>query len=119
MAKKKYASLSSLQTFLDNLKITFASIAHTHTINDISDFSIDSALSSESTNPVQNKVVNAEFDAISKAMAALESSIDDKAEEKHIHSIEDVTNLQATIDAINDEVSNKSAIQIITWGADD
>ena len=64
MAQRKYVSLSKLSTFLDNLKNTFASLTHKHTINDITDFSIDNALSSTSTNPLQNKIVNAQFEAV-------------------------------------------------------
>jgi hypothetical protein len=37
---------------------------------------VDSELNSESTNPVQNKVIDAEFEAMSKAMLALEAELD-------------------------------------------
>lgn len=73
---KKYVSLSKLSIFLDNLKKEFAKITHTHTISDISDYTVDNALSSTSTNPVQNKILDAEFDAIADAMGALETAID-------------------------------------------
>lgn len=76
MAQKKYVSLSKLETFLTKLKSTFASLTHTHTISDITDYSVDSTLSSTSTNPIQNKVINEEFDAIADAMNVLEASID-------------------------------------------
>lgn len=68
MSTKKYVSLAKLSTFLDNLKNTFALKSHTHTV--------DSALSDTSENPVQNKVINEEFDAISEGMGALELAID-------------------------------------------
>ena len=87
---KKFISLSKLSIFLDNLKKEFAAITHTHKMSEITDYVIDTELSSTSSNPVQNKVINTEFDAVSKAMGALESSIDEK-----------------------------SQVQIITWGADD
>ena len=64
MSQKKYASLTTLQTFLDNLKTTFASITHKHKLSDIEDYTVDDALSSTSTNPVQNSVLNAEFEAV-------------------------------------------------------
>ena len=67
--EKKYASLSSLQTFLDNLKDRFVTIEN-HVV--------DTELSSTSIHPVQNKVINAEFDAIATAMEVLELSIDSK-----------------------------------------
>ena len=85
MAIKKYISLSKLETFLDNLKNTFSNLSHNHTISDITDYTVDSALSSTSTNPVQNKVLDAEFEAVSTAMNVLEQSIDGKADSTHNH----------------------------------
>lgn len=78
MSTKKYVSLDKLSVFLNNLKNTFALKSHNHPV--------DSALSDTSENPVQNKVVNAEFDAIAEGMGALESAIDDKADAVHDHS---------------------------------
>ena len=97
MAQKKYVSLSKLETFLDNLKTTFASLGHKHTINDITDYKVDNVLSDTSTNPVQNAVLNAEFDAISDAMGALEQVVDTKVGAEHPHSISDVANLESTL----------------------
>lgn len=85
MANKKYVSLSKLQTFLDNLKTTFASLTHTHTISDLTDYVVDTSLSSTSTNPVQNKVLDAEFEAIATSMNSLEQAIDGKADTTHNH----------------------------------
>lgn len=82
MAQKKYVSLSKLSTFLDNLKNIFATISHKHSMSDITDYAgvtVDSELSSTSTNPVQNRVIDAEFDAMATAMGALELAIDAKA----------------------------------------
>lgn len=77
MANKKYVSLSKLSTFLDNLKTKFALKTHTHTKSEITDFVVDTELSSTSINPVENRVVDAEFEAISQGMNALELAIDD------------------------------------------
>lgn len=85
MAQKKYVSLSKLSTFLENLKCTFATLSHEHTMSDITDYTVDAALSPTSTNPVQNKVIDAEFDAMSDAMEVLELSIDGKADKDHPH----------------------------------
>ena len=85
---KKYVSLTRLSDFLDNLKSTFLKK---------SDYVIDTGLSSTSVNPVQNKVLDAEFDAISEAMGALELAIDGASE----------------------TAAQKSQVQIITWGVDD
>ena len=111
---KKYVSLSKLSTFLDNLKNTFAQLSHKHTISDITDYKIDTTLSSTSTNPVQNKVLDAEFDAIGNAMSALELALDAKADTTHDHN--DTYYTQTQVDEI---VAQKSQVQIITWEADD
>lgn len=78
MATKKYVSLSKLSDFLDNLKNVFAYKIHTHTVSDISDYVVDSELSSTSSNPVENRVIDAEFEAIADAMGALELAVDTK-----------------------------------------
>lgn len=80
MAQKKYVSLSKLSTFLDNLKSTFSELSHKHTINDISDYTVDASLSSTSVNPVQNKVIDAEFKAVADSINTLESSVDEVEE---------------------------------------
>lgn len=116
---KKYASLDTLRTFLDNLSNKFANLTHSHTISDISDFTVDSSLSPTSVNPVQNKVLDAEFEAISEALNVYDAALDDKASVTHTHEISDVNNLQSTIDTINNNVDKKSQVQIIKWGDDD
>lgn len=82
---KKYVSLSKLSTFLDNLRNTFSVLSHKHTLSDITDYTVDSSLSSTSTNPVQNKVLDAEFEAISESMNALDLAIDGKSDSSHTH----------------------------------
>ena len=86
MAQKKYVSLSKLETFLDNLKNIFAAFSHKHTMSDVTDFVVDSELSSTSTNPLQNKAINEEFEAISTGMLALDAAIDAKADASHNHN---------------------------------
>lgn len=86
MANKKYVSLARLSEFLDNLKEMFSQIGHKHTISDLADYAVDAELSSTSTNPVQNKALDAEFNAIGDAMGALELAIDGKAEASHNHN---------------------------------
>lgn len=110
---KKYANLDTLQSFLDNLKNLFAELTHKHTISDITDYVVDSELSSASTNPVQNKIIDAEFEAVSEAMTVLETAIDTKAEDIHIHEIADVTSLQSNLDTINNTLVQKSQVQLI------
>lgn len=93
MAIKKYVSLTRLSAFLSKLKTTFAPLSHNHAISDLTDYTVDTALSETSTNPVQNKVINEEFEAVATGMSALESAIDDKADASHTHTISDVTDL--------------------------
>ena len=81
----KYVTPRRLSTFLENLKNIFASITHKHILSDITDYEVDTALSSTSTNPVANKVIDAEFDAISDAIGVLDLAIDDKADKDHNH----------------------------------
>lgn len=70
MAKKNYVSLENLKDFLESLKGAFAKSDHSH--------EIDNALSTTSTNPVQNKVLNDEFEAIATSFDAIENAIDNK-----------------------------------------
>lgn len=62
MSQKKYISLNKLSVFLENLSNKFAKLVHTHNLSDITDYTVDSELSPSSVNPVQNKVIDAEFD---------------------------------------------------------
>lgn len=102
--QKKYVSLSKLSTFLDNLKNTFAALGHKHTINDLTDYTVDSTLSSESTNPVQNKVLDAEFDSIATTMNALEMVAAGKADADHEHT--HITNGDGTVEIVNMDLND-------------
>ena len=73
---KKYVSLTSLSNFLDNIKAQYSKIGHKHPISDFMDYTVDTELSPISTNPVQNKVIDAEFEAMATAMNALEQYVD-------------------------------------------
>lgn len=85
---RKFAGLEALQTFLEGCKTLFANITHKHTLDDVTDYVVDSELSQESNNPVQNSTITAEFNAIK----------DSKAAKDHSHAISDVTDLQTTLD---------------------
>lgn len=80
---------------------------------------VDTELSPTSTNPVANSTLNAEFEAITAIMNTLEGSIAGKANSSHTHNISDVTDLQSNLDTINNNIAQKSQVQIITWEADD
>lgn len=103
MSTKKYVSLSKLSTFLDNLGDKFAELTHKHTLSDITDYVVDSELSPTSVNPVQNKAINAEFDAISDAFGALESVVDNKSNIGHTHTVSEITDLDPTDLIVSDD----------------
>lgn len=72
-------------------KPAFATVATSGSYNDLTNkptipaaVTVDSALSSTSTNPVQNKVIN--------------SALAGKAASSHTHAISEITNLQSTLD---------------------
>lgn len=54
----KYLNFDGLSHFLSKLRGVFSVVGHTHTKSEITDYVVDSAMSSTSTNPVQNKVIN-------------------------------------------------------------
>jgi hypothetical protein len=94
---KKYISLARLSKFLDNLTNKFAALSHKHTISDLTDYTVDTSLSPTSNNPVSNAVLDAEFEAISQGMGALEQAIDDKADASHNH--DDIYYTKAQVDS--------------------
>lgn len=73
MSEKKYVGSEALIRLVAQLKAGFASLTHKHSISDITDYTVDSSLSSTSTNPVQNKVVNS---AISSNLSSAKSYTD-------------------------------------------
>ena len=60
MSQEQYNFLDELGLgkVIGNVKTMFAKLSHSHKLSDISDYTVDSAMSSTSTNPVQNKVIN-------------------------------------------------------------
>ena len=56
--KNEFLDESGLQSVINKFVALFAKITHTHKLSEISDYTVDSAMSSTSTNPVQNKVIN-------------------------------------------------------------
>lgn len=79
MAKRKYISLERLTDYDALIKAEIDErIDENKTV-------VDSSLSSTSTNPVQNKVIDAEFEAISKALNVYDAALDNKADINHNH----------------------------------
>ena len=64
MSNKKYASLNTLQSFLEGLRNIFSSQGHKHTISELTDYTVDIELSATSNNPIANKAVKEAIEAI-------------------------------------------------------
>lgn len=111
---KKYISLARLSVFLDNIKAIYSQIGHKHTLSDISDYHVDTELSPNSNNPVANSTLDAEFDAIASSMNALELTVDSKSDASHTHDDKYYTETE-----VDEFLSNKSQVQIITWEEND
>lgn len=69
MDEKKYLNTDGLIRLVANLINKFADRIHSHTLSEISDYVVDSELSSTSTNPVENNVINAKFDSVDANIA--------------------------------------------------
>lgn len=74
MAQKKFVSIAKLGTFLTSLRDTFAPLSHKHKLSDISDYKVDTALSSTSTNPVANKIVKTAIDGVNSSISSLSNN---------------------------------------------
>lgn len=101
MAIKKYLSLERLQEYDTLIK---AEINEKVNANKMI---VDDTLSSTSINPVQNKIIDAEFEAISTAMNALESAIDGKSDANHDHN--DLYESKEDAQIKYDEITNAKA----------
>lgn len=66
--EKKYLGESGLSALIDLIKARFSKLIHSHTLEDITDYELDDSLSTESTNPVQNKIVTVEINTINEAL---------------------------------------------------
>lgn len=108
---KEYVTPRRLGSFLTQIKTLFASVSHKHKVSDLTDYVVDGALSPTSTNPVQNKVLDEEFEAVSTALQALETALDE-----HSHEIADINKLQETLDEFD---ANKTQVRFVIHGDDD
>lgn len=117
---KKYISLSRLSIFLDNLRNTFAPQSHKHTVADLTDYTVDSALSSTSNNPVANSAIDAEFEAVSQAMNSLDLAIDGKADASHDHddTYYTETEIDQKLSTVNTSITNITNGEIVVKEAE-
>lgn len=74
MAEKKYVGTEAFIRLVAQLKAGFATLTHTHKLEDITDYTVDSALSGTSTNPVQNQALKSKFDSVESAIAGKAAS---------------------------------------------
>ena len=64
MSQEQYNFLDELGLgrVIDYIKTKFASLSHSHKLSEITDYTVDSSMSSTSMNPVQNKVIKFALD---------------------------------------------------------
>ena len=63
------------QAELDEMLDGKAESSHNHSINDLTDYTVDTALSSTSANPVANSVLNAKFEAMGSTLSGLSNTV--------------------------------------------
>ena len=68
-SEKKYLDKTGLSYLIGKLIDKFSALGHKHKIEDLEDYTVDTSLSDTSENPVQNKVINAEFERINDTLA--------------------------------------------------
>lgn len=76
--EKKYAGIETLKAFLAKLYSVFAEVSHTHKLSDIEDYTVDTALSTASVNPVANAAVSSEFESVNQSIETLETALSTK-----------------------------------------
>lgn len=103
MDPKKYVSLDRLSDFLDKINAKFSQVGHKHNLSDIAGYTVDTALSSTSNNPVSNSSIHAKFEAVSNEMALLDGAIGKKADSSHDHNDKYYTKTE-----VNTELGKKS-----------
>ena len=104
----KFLDLLGLTEFLNKCKTIFASIIHTHKIEDLEDYVVDSELSTESSNPVENKVVQ----------VAIQKLTDEKANNEDIPT--KITDLENDSDFVtNDNLETALLDSIADWNQND
>lgn len=89
--QKAYAGPNSLASFLTRIEKFFAKIEHKHSIEDISDYTVDSDFSTTSENPVQNKVITNALLTVATEMDEMDSKINNLTPEQ-IGAMPTITN---------------------------
>lgn len=105
MIIKKYISLNSLSSFLDNLKNIFSSILHTYVQSDIEDLVINNGVSN-SSNLARNSAVNS---ALNDIKDELDSSI------QNARNYTDIEIANEVVDVLNDAVATKANVDTVLY----
>lgn len=103
MSNNNFLNFEGLTTFFNNLINKFALKIHKHTLSDITDYTVDTELSSTSTNPVANKTVNTGFSIVGNSISSLQTAVSGKADTNHNHDDKYYTESE-----IDTKLSNKS-----------
>ena len=106
MSNNNFLNFEGLTTFFNNLLNKFALKIHKHTLSDITDYKVDTELSSTSTNPVANKTVNTGFSIVGNSISSLQTAVSGKADTNHNH--DDKYYTESEIDSKLDTKSDKS-----------
>jgi hypothetical protein len=115
MAQKKYVSLNKLSTFLDNLKNMFATktelsgksdTGHTHAISEVTNLQSSLDAKVPNTRTVNGKALSANITLSASDVGADASGSASSA-------------LSSAKTYTDQQVANKTQVQIVTWGADD
>lgn len=102
----KYVGEYIISYVIGKCKETFALKTHKHTVSELTDYNVDSQLSSTSDNPISNKTVNENFETISSTLSGLQNKLDE-----HKHEISDVNELQMKLDEFQEY---KTQVKFIT-----
>lgn len=78
----KLTTLENLTQFLTWIRKQFAAITHSHKLSDITDYTVDSELSAESANPIENQAVSAAIASVTDEISALETNVNKLDTEK-------------------------------------
>lgn len=78
----KLTTLENLTQFLTWIRKQFAAITHSHKLSDITDYTVDSELSAESANPIENQAVSVAIASVTDEISALETSVNKLDTEK-------------------------------------
>lgn len=106
MDGKKYLGTDGLIRLVANLINKFALKSHNHIVSEIADYAVDEELLSDSTNPVQNKVVKAKFDVVDADIANAVLKVPQELDTEEINQVR--KNLQLENLPTKEEVEAKA-----------